>query len=160
MSVTEAVDISATTASSPSQDYTPRRSDLEKIYEVAIALVTGARSKKTRGPVISSSTCAATFTALTNSELLLLINSCFALTRKWKTFAILRQMLTKFQHQIAGKIAAKEKYMWFMNCILPAFLMARILKSKGHRRTERFYVRVRVRHSYDINMTACQKECQ
>ena len=50
--------------------------------------------------------------------------------------------------------------------------MARILKSKGHRRTERFYVRVRfrfrfrfrvrvrVRHSYNINMTACQKECQ
>ena len=111
MSVTEAVDISATTASSPSQDYTPRRSDLEKIYEVAIALVTGARSKKTRGPVIGSSTSAATFTALTNSELLLLINSCFVLTRKRRMFAILRQMLTKFQHQIAGNIAAKEKYM-------------------------------------------------
>ena len=76
-----------------------------RIIEVVIAPVTGARSKKTRGPVIGSST------ALTNSELLLLINSCFALTRKWKTFAILRQMLTKFQHQIAGKIAAKEKYM-------------------------------------------------
>ena len=80
-------------------------------YEVAIAPVTGARSKKTGGPVIGSSTSAATFTALTNSELLLLINSCFVLTRKWKMFAILRQMLTEFQHQIAGKIAAKEKYM-------------------------------------------------
>ena len=28
-------------------------------------------------------------------------------------FAILRQMLTKFQHQIAGKIAAKEKYVFY-----------------------------------------------
>ena len=79
--------------------------------EVAIAPVTGARSKKTRGPVIGSSTSAATFTALTNSELLLLTNSCFVLTRKWKMFAISRKMLTKFQYQIAGKIAAKEKYM-------------------------------------------------
>ena len=61
-----------------------------------------------------------------------------------------------------------------MNCILPAFLMARILKSKGHRRTERFYVRVRfrfkvrfrfsfrvrfrVRHSYDIYIYDCLSE--
>ena len=78
---------------------------------MVIAPVTGARFKKTRGPVIGSSTSAATFTALTNSELLLLINSCFVLTRKWNMFAILRQMLTKFQHKIAGKIAAKETYM-------------------------------------------------
>ena len=46
-----------------------------------------------------------------------------------------------------------------MNCVLPAFLMARILKSKGHRRRERFYaLGLDTSHSYGINITACQKE--
>ena len=80
------------------------------VYGFEVAIAPELVPKKTRGPVIGYSTSAATFTALTNSELLLLINSCFALTRKWKMFTILRQMLTTFQHQIAGKIAAKEKY--------------------------------------------------